>query len=367
VNHRLAILGAGPAGSTLALALARSGAISPADIALIEAKAFPRVKVCGEYVSPAATHILESLLPPSHLLAAGARRVDRLVLEVDSDEFEWVTPVPAWTLSRAALDDRLLAAVADSGVTILQPARVGGVDYASDHVRIRLADGRTIHAHALVHADGSGRHDPAGPTPVRRGVVGLKCHFRPPSPVVGVRMRSVPGAYIGTIQVEGGLATCALTCDARLIAKAGGDADAMLAALWPRWDAARRTTDWQSCGVAASGYIRPGHPRSLRIGNAAAGIEPVGGEGIGMALWAGLTLADLLASHGLDDLPRVERALARAYRSRLRVRRPACRIAAAALARPRLVRLARPLLRLPRLSLAPWFRLTGKPAGPQTP
>jgi menaquinone-9 beta-reductase len=366
---RVLIIGAGPGGSALALTLLTRG-LDPASITIVESRAFPRVKVCGEFLSPAVSSLLINLVSDAELLRAGAARVDRLVLELGPRERVWPLPDPAWTLSRRTLDDLLLEKVRAAGADVRQPERVADVKYAGDRAVVRLASGETLAVDAVVHADGSGRLDPAGPTPSRRGVVGLKCHFRPRAPIVGVRMRSARGAYIGTVQVESGLATCALVAKSALVARHAGDADALLAELWPDFDPARREGEWLSCGVAGSGYRRPGHPRSLRIGNAAAAVEPVGGEGIGLALWSGSTLGDLLAGAGewsIDELGRAERTLATKYRRRLVARRPACRAAAAVLVRPALVAALWPALTIPGLSIRPWYALTGKPARGPTP
>ena len=181
-------------------------------------------------------------------------------------------------------------------------------------------------------------------------------------------MRSCAGAYVGTIEVEGGLSTCAMVARRELSSRFNGDVDAMLAHLWPSYRAAWRQSDWKSCGVGRSRYIKPGHFRSLRIGNAAAAVDPVGGEGIGLALWSGTEAARRIAlatlSEGLQvgSLVAAERELARAYGRRLRTRLPACRLVAGALLRPQLFAVLWPLLGLPRLSIGPWYRLSGKPA-----
>src|SRR6185295_3296844 len=100
-----------------------------------------------------------------------------------------------------------------------------------------------------------------------------------------------------------------------------------------------RTSEWKPCGIARSGHVRPGHPRSMRIGNAAGAVDPIGGEGIGLALWSGTLLGSLLATSKLDapSLAACERRLRRAYRARLRVRAMACRGSAELLMRPRLL------------------------------
>lgn len=383
---RIAIIGAGPGGSALASLLAARGA----NVVVVEASTFPRVKVCGEFISPAATPDLERLVTPEDLRGAGARRVDVFALEWEDRVREWAMPQPAWALSRAALDTLLLRAAAARGARVLQPERVERVDYHATHAALHLAQHDPIEVDLVVHADGSGRHDPAGPVRAARGLVGLKCHYRPnhagiqgaalnaafdappracgiEAGVRGVRIRAAAGAYIGTIGVDAGLATCALVAQAALLKRFGGDHDALVKSLWPGFDGVQRVSDWKACPVPRSRYVTPGHERSFRIGNAAGAVDPIGGEGIGLALWSAGVLADVLLpdrDHGPGrwslDLPDAQRAFARAYRARLRWRLPACAAAARVLMSPRLVRLAWPLLWKPGAIVRPWYALTGK-------
>ncbi|MEO1128549.1 MAG: FAD-dependent monooxygenase [Planctomycetota bacterium] len=352
MTPRIAIIGAGPAGSSCALRLAQRGFES----VLVERQAFPRRKVCGEFISPAATAILESLLPPSELRGRGARRVGTFTIELDDRTSEWRMPTEAWVLSRTSLDDALLDRAQAAGVKVHQPARVSRVRYAADHVAVELASGEHVHADAVVHADGVGRFDDAGPTPMRRGVVGAKCHLR--VPIEGIRMRCALGAYIGTVGVECGLSTLALVARSTLVRRHGGDFSALVRESLPAFDNSWVDGTWMSCGVAGSPYITPGHVRSFRVGNAAGAVEPVGGEGIGMALWAGSTLGTMLDPADLQD---TQRRFAMAYRTRLRLRRPACRLAAETFMRPALLRTGWPILaRMPGLAVTPWYAMTGK-------
>lgn len=359
MNAHAIIIGAGPAGSACAFALASRGV----DVLVIERSTFPRAKVCGEYISPACTDILESIVPAGRLLRAGAKRTTRVTLEAGGRRLSWETPRPAWALSRAMLDSLLLEAAARAGARIEQPASVRGVRACADRVEVSLADGRRLAGAVVIHADGSGRHDAAGAAPAARGVLGHKCHLRvPPGRIEGVVMRSAAGAYVGMIEVEEGLATCALTARRELIGRFAGDADAMLRAFWPEYDPAWRVGEWMSCAQPRGGYVRPGGARSFRVGNAAAAVDPVGGEGIGLALWSGVAAGELIAESVGDaaSLACAERRLARLYGARLRRRLPACRVTAEVLMRPRLVRLLWPMLRVRGLGIDLWYTATGK-------
>ena len=361
----ICIIGAGPAGSVAAAGLAHAGV----RVTILESRVFPRVKVCGEYISPAATAILESLIPPRKLLAAGARRVVEMVLEVDGRRSRWRSPSPAWSLSRSTLDDLLLERARESGASVLQPAVVRRVNYGDAGAEVLLADGRTLDADLIVHADGCGRHDPAGAVPLAPNLIAHKCHLRLPEDGDAIVMRACPGAYVGTIGVEGGLATCALVARRDLMADFP-QTDALVQHLWPQFHTGWRTTGWKSCGVPRSRYITPGAARSIRIGNAAAAVDPVGGEGIGLALQAGAVLGecgDALRRLAAMERPyqetllsRVEQRIAREYRTRLRTRLPICQLAAWLLMRPTLVRALWPLALRPSLSFQPFYRLTGK-------
>ncbi|MFO0376332.1 MAG: NAD(P)/FAD-dependent oxidoreductase [bacterium] len=390
-----AIIGAGPAGAAAAVLLARAGWRTT----LLESRPFPRIKVCGECISPAATPQLHRLLPPEHLRRLGAVPVSTFSLHLPQPSstrtLSWHMPAPTWALSRGTLDLALTTLARDAGAVIAQPATVRAVHYHADHVALTTADGHTLPADLVSPADGDGRHDappappaPPAPTPTPSlpGVLGLKCHLRPPTPFTDLAMHALPAGagYLGTVPIEDNLVTVALVARTSALEPFGNDFDAALTALWPGFDPAWRlaaASPWVACGVAASGYRPPGHLRSFRIGNAAAAVEPVGGEGIGNALWAAETLTGLLtaaAPLSCASLTAAQHALARAYRARVRVRRPACRTLAEVLMRPRLLGALWPLLqaagtadRAPHAQpapgapwvMAPWWHLLGKAGG----
>jgi len=362
---RAVVIGGGPAGCSCAVHLRREGW----EVALVESRGFPRVKVCGEFISPAATGVLESLVPAEELVRLGARRVEEFVLEAvvrgEERRVSWRMPRGAWVLGRGALDGALVRAARGAGAEVVQPGLVRGVRCAAEGVEVDVEEGgaaRTLSADIVVHADGSGRHDGAGSVAQRRGVVGMKTHLRLPREraVEGLRMRAGRGAYTGLVGVEDGLTTVALVARRELLAEVKGDGDALLASLWPAYRAEWRECEWLSCGVAGSGFVRSGHARSFRAGNAAGAVEPVGGEGIGLGLWSGSALASALRE---GDLRRAQRVYERAYRARLRWRRPACLLAAKVLERERLVGALWGVLERRRVRgavIGRWYAMTGK-------
>ena len=204
-----------------------------------------------------------------------------------------------------------------------------------------------------------------GGIPNAAGVIGRKCHLRvPPGLLEGVTIRACSGAYVGSIAVEGELASVALVARSKLTAQFGGDGDAMLSHLWPIFDPQWRCSEWKSCPVSRGGPLVGSQIRHFRIGNAAAAVDPIGGEGIGLSLWAASTLAALLANwreFSPNAFGWARADLQTAYRKRLRTRAPACRIAAEALMRPWVVKTVWPALGSQMGLLGPWLTLTGKP------
>src|SRR5207247_6564074 len=111
----VAIVGAGPAGSTLAALLAARGLA----VALIDRDAFPRDKLCGEFLSYDALPIAEAL--GIDLSAAPEIAHCRIVSRHRTYEFDF--PHAARGVSRLFLDDALhRRAVAAGAVAITSPA-----------------------------------------------------------------------------------------------------------------------------------------------------------------------------------------------------------------------------------------------------
>lgn len=121
------IVGAGPAGSSLALRLARRGA----RVALLDAREFPRSKPCGDSISPGATSLLDELGLVEAIKAGGAARVEGWRLRGPrgrwfEGRFEALSDAPAngYALARRRLDALLVEAATTAGAAFLPRRRV---------------------------------------------------------------------------------------------------------------------------------------------------------------------------------------------------------------------------------------------------
>jgi flavin-dependent dehydrogenase len=158
------VVGAGPAGSVTALLLARSGF----KVALLDSQTFPRVKPCGDCLSPQANVLLEQLgLWPDLLAAQPARlRGWRIVAPsgasfsarfADTSTDRRVHT--ALALSRERFDAILLAAAESAGVRVYQRYRVEQVLRSQDTVigvqaRAPTGEQMQLRAALTVGADG---------------------------------------------------------------------------------------------------------------------------------------------------------------------------------------------------------------------
>jgi len=149
----VAVVGGGPAGSSAALILARSGL----ETLVIDRVQFPRVKACGEYLNAGAIAQLRDLGVESSLAPAAAR-LDGICLSGNGARVELKFSEAGWALPRAHLDDVLLKAALSAGARFLQ-ARVEDLarEEAGNALTVRGPDGEisNVRARFVIGADGA--------------------------------------------------------------------------------------------------------------------------------------------------------------------------------------------------------------------
>ena len=139
------IVGAGPAGSTAAILLARAGW----SVALVEKQPFPRRKVCGECIAASNLPLLASLGVGAAVdrLAGPALRQVTLHLgaqAVTADLPAAAHPAQRWgrALGRETLDTLLVQRAQAEGADVLQPWQVQNFQGTAGawHVELRAPD-----------------------------------------------------------------------------------------------------------------------------------------------------------------------------------------------------------------------------------
>jgi flavin-dependent dehydrogenase len=328
MTHDALVIGGGPGGATAALLLARAGW----NVVLAEKTAFPRTKVCGEFISATSLPLLREIgLDKEFLATAGppVRRVGIFARDaiVTAAMPRARDPLCEWgrALGREHLDLMLLRAAARSGAAILQPYEVVDLRRTGEGfvctLAARLAT-KQLATHLVIAANGSWQPAPyqTSATPHRPSdLLAFKAHFRVSDlPADLMPLFAFPGGYGGMVHSDDGRVSlsCCIRRDTLQLCREGHETRRAAAALLQHIEVAclgvrrvLRRANLEGAWLAA-GPIRPGirpcyADGIFRIGNAAGEAHPVVAEGISMALQsAWLLCRHLIAGHSQDEVAR---------------------------------------------------------------
>lgn len=333
------ILGAGPAGCAAAIVLARSGARP----LLIDRDAEVGDPLCGGFISWRTAEQLAHLGVNCDEL--GAQRVTRLCIQSGAHAFTAALPAPAWGLSRHTLDTALRQSALGAGATL-----------EIDTIRTlegQIARGARQDWTAATLFLASGKHDIRGqarPRTAKDPALGLRLRLNP-SPALraeldgAIELHLFNGGYAGIVLQEHGSANICIAVKKSVLAAHQGDPRRLLAdlaALHPRFGA-RLENGWrdqtiETIGAVPYGWIaRVTEPGLYRVGDQAAVIPSLAGEGMSIALASGRLAASGWINGGAAAAPAFQREFARRAVAPLRVARMARAFAEApALHRPML-------------------------------
>ncbi len=330
------VVGAGPAGAGVALALARAGA----SVLLLDRAKFPRDKPCSEYLSPAATPLLERLdatLVPAIERAAPGRLFGMRVVAPDGRSAEGRFAAlgrPAgsrpygFALPRTVLDTLLVEAAARAGAVIEEGMLAEELLYDQGAVggvvarRTGRAQHQPLRARVVVGADGL-RSVVARRLGLRRrsppARMAFAAHFSGVGDVGDVgEMHIGRAGYVGLGPIGNGVTTTALVLPAAAARRRAHElrtGDALARALEPfpglrgRFAGARVVRDVLITGPFAQWSRRSVAPGggALLVGDAADFFDPFTGQGLYSALrgaeLAAAAIGAALADGGRGPLP----------------------------------------------------------------
>ena len=302
------VVGAGPAGSAAAAALAGFGR----SVVLIDAAAHPRPKACAEYASPRIVEELRRIGVADEAWRADALplRGMRIIRGADAVEVTYEDrcgPRLAWGLERTRFDTALARQAVERGAELRERTRFDGAAHDGERWRVSIGGQTTpgeVRARWLIGADGA-RSRVARQLGVERPVrvprrIGLVAHYEG---VAGLEdhgeMHVGRSEYVGLAPLSGGR----LNVGMALPAGGRGGAEARFAAAIDELPAvarrlvgSRRLSPIRGASPIGHRVSRAAGPGWMLIGDAAGFIDPFTGEGIFRALRSARCLAEALAS-----------------------------------------------------------------------
>jgi len=356
------IIGGGPAGASAAITLAQAGW----ETVLVEAKAYPREMLCGEFLSPECRVLLAGLgvgtghdsspgaaaAAPATAQAAsslrGAVPIHTVRFHADAGRAVWeaALPGPALGVSRSELDACLAERARAAGVDLWEGCQVSEVSGRLGRVfeseikgtRKTSAGQTCIRARVVVGAYGkrSALDHALGRSFIRKAqpFVALKAHFRGPPLDGRIEMHAFPGGYCGVSEIEGDQRNVCLLVRQPVFQRysQGEGEPAQNFITWMRTQTPT-LDEWLK-------QAEPVYPRWLAIaqvpftakesiagdilmaGDAAGLIAPLAGDGIAMALESGQMAGQHLMAFlsGERDAESLRRTYSRAWQRKFSLR-----------------------------------------------
>jgi menaquinone-9 beta-reductase len=297
------IIGGGLAGLVSAIELGRAGHKT----LLIEKKAYPHHKVCGEYISNEVLGYLNSLdFDPFSL---GAKKLNRFQLSaVSGFTANLDLPLGGFGLSRYAFDEALYKIALRHGVEFIFNDSAENVARHNNLYRLSTLKGKTFDTQLVIGAFGKrssiDKQLNRNFIKKRSSYIGVKCHYKGDFPDDLVSLHNFRGGYCGLSMIENGhINVCYLSHEQNL--KKYGNIRSMELELLSENPMLKKVfNEWEpqfSAPLSISQIYF--HEKELikndifMAGDAAGLIYPLCGNGMAMAIHAAKVLSGLVLEH----------------------------------------------------------------------
>lgn len=294
-RYDVVVVGGGPAGLAAAIVAAEIGA----SVVVIERRALPPDKACGEGLLPPAVRALERLGVLDEI-AAPERRPFAGIRFVQEDGTSATLPLPSGGLGvrRTALVEAMARRATRLGVSIVERTAVGGIDRSPAGALVRTSQG-DVDANLVIAADGL--HSPlrrgAGlnAAPGRHRRFAMRQHFavRPWTDCVEVHVDAHGEAVVTPVGERAVNVNVVWDADTfehptweRLIAR--------FPALTRHLESSAPLSTVRGAGPMERRAIRRTCERMLLIGDAGGFIDSIAADGLSMAFNSALVLREAL-------------------------------------------------------------------------
>jgi menaquinone-9 beta-reductase len=302
------IAGAGPAGSSAAIHLARNGL----RVLLVEQKKFPRAKLCGEFISPECVRHFEALGVTDQIKLSTPAAITETIFYSSRGHHvaipsTWFGAPTALGLSRAVMDHVLLKRARDCGVTVMEGTTITESIFEARNVRgVRIKNEEyfaplTIDATGRAHILSRKLH--TGEPKSKAKLIAFKAHLRNTRVAPNTcEIYFYPEGYGGLSSVEGEISNLCFIISADQVKRHYSNPELVVREMVMKNQRAAYTlehaqaeSEWLSASWERFGRQQPSPANGLlAIGDSAAFIDPFTGSGMLMAFESGELAADVI-------------------------------------------------------------------------
>ncbi len=358
------VIGSGTGGTTAAIRLAQQGR----RVLLVEAKPFPRDKVCGGCLNQRAWRLLGELASSgesisNRILRANAQIVDHMRLLCQRRTAEWNVP-PMYSITRRTLDDLMVKTAIESGVVFCPETMAKVVAEQSPDHRIvqvqHLGQSFLLKCRLVIAADGLGSHSlselPMAPKKIlphsRIGVGAILDARQLAVDSSHLTMAVGAGGYVGLAMAEDQKLNLAAAIDADLL-KSLGPAQSIASILRQCHHAipsALNEVKWTGTLPLTRQSSTVALPRILLIGDSTSYVEPFTGEGMSWSIFDAFQVSELIRDSDLSNCDSLEKTWRQIWSQNVRNKQWVCAGLARLLRYPQLAGYALVLARV-----VPWI------------
>jgi menaquinone-9 beta-reductase len=300
IAYEACIVGGGLAGLSLSILLAKANL----KVVLIEKKAFPHHKVCGEYISLESWNFLQSLgVPLSEMQLPIIKNLT--LTQNKGTKLEANLPLGGFGISRNLLDETLYKLALQNGVQVLTETNFLAYTKNNNWYEVQT-NKEPIKAALLFSA--IGKHSTKGfeNLPASKNeYIGIKYHLKYMQPLDNISLHAFEGGYAGISAIENGCYCFCYLVKATQLKKYGGDIEKLEREVLSKNEYIKDIRHganflWDKPEVISNIYF--GRRKLVRqdviyLGDSAGAIPPLCGNGMSMALRSAHLLAPLVIQY----------------------------------------------------------------------
>lgn len=215
--YDVAIIGGGIAGLSLSIDMKKRGY----QVILIEKGAYPRHKVCGEYISMESHNYLQNICPT--LSTIDLPMINNFKLTTGSSkEFNTALELGGFGISRYLLEELLFKEAEKQGVEFMLKMKAQDINFDSTKNNYTVkTNSNTINASLVCNSTGRKSNlKTLGVKNIGTNYVGVKYHIKIPRNSNLIEIHNFPGGYCGISNIEEGVSCLCYIVNAKYLNKA---------------------------------------------------------------------------------------------------------------------------------------------------